>query len=549
MSTLAPLLPGLVAETTNIPDDEIPGTLETVIMEAIHPELGGVAKVTAVKVFRSRCINDFLGIMDGHSDELHMFSVSLFNKHIQPQSWLLDGGRRSGTGCWGDEMNRGDIVYILSLEVQPSHRRQGLGTWVLQKLLSSSNVKYDDIVYCWPTAERSALTPEARKVDVNGQLAFYQKNGFRRVGKTDFIGYSPKPSHKSRLVPESSDATPISGDSALEGQVELLPLHKSIVELNTPEIEGIIQTSYDTDPSSIHRVDAYGFTPVHLALADLNIHALRKLIALGVTEDLRNSDNTKCLTPLEMLLETMRSNREFSETVLGSWNGYGKPELLAEFCVKRALGEIEDTVPEATFESKRKWGCTCGACFGGYMSPRMCYRLKHQGALIMDMMEQNMYMFKRGKPLEDMDGLFDISTDYLPWGLRSSMYKTFYKGYQTLFATIYAISGSVNTPATVTSLASLVAGNPDVSCYLSKGGRYEYALDAVTSVAREQSCLGDGTFDEMYEDEAEVGTEFTGLLKCANDLEFELVRRLIGLDPEERWGPYYDMDDDDSDVD
>lgn len=252
---------------------------------------------------------------------------------------------------------------------------------------------------------------------------------------------------------------------------------------------------------------------------------------------------------------------------MGIWNGHEKNDLMAEYYVKRALGEIGNLVSEADFEAKRKWGCTCGACLGGYMSPRMCFRINRkshcvvmadlfnlwcrldQGALMMDMMEQNMDTFRRGKPLGDPNSLFDNSSDYLPRQFRSSMYKTFYKGYQALFNAIYVMTHKPIIPLTVANLASFVVGSSDVSFYLNKGGRYEYALDAVTSVAREQSCLGDGTFEELYEDEAEVGTKYTGLPRCANDLEFELVRRLVGLDPNLQWGPHYDLDEDLMDVD
>lgn len=341
------------------------------------------------------------------------------------------------------------------------------------------------------------------------------------------------------------------------------PLHISISEVKTPGIQQIIQSFYDADPRSIHQADGNGFIPVHCSLGSLNIYALRKLLELGATEDLQNYHNVGGVTPYEILLERMRSSREFCETMMGIWNGHEKNDLMAEYYVKRALGEIGNSVSEVDFEAKRKWGCTCGACLGGYMSPRMCFRINRkshcvvmadlfnlwcrldQGALMMDMMEQNMDTFRRGKPLGDPNSLFDNSSDYLPRQFRSSMYKTFYKGYQALFNAIYVMTHKPIIPLTVANLASFVVGSSDVSFYLNKGGRYEYALDAVTSVAREQSCLGDGTFEELYEDEAEVGTKYTGLPRCANDLEFELVRRLVGLDPNLQWGPHYDLDEED----
>jgi hypothetical protein len=68
-------------------------------------------------------MSDFFAIMDEDSSELHHFSVEIFDKYIHPRAWLLDGGRRTGTGCWGHEMNEGDLVYIFKLKVEPQVRQ------------------------------------------------------------------------------------------------------------------------------------------------------------------------------------------------------------------------------------------------------------------------------------------------------------------------------------------------------------------------------------------------------------------------------------------
>jgi len=74
----------------------------------------------------------------------------------------------------------------------------------------------------------------------------------------------------------------------------------------------------------------------------------------------------------------MRSDREFLETLLQTWNGYKDEDLMLEVLLKRAMGM---DVPEGTNEEylrKRKWGCTCGQCDDGWMSKRMRFQLKCQ---------------------------------------------------------------------------------------------------------------------------------------------------------------------------
>jgi hypothetical protein len=84
-----------------------------------------------------------------------------------------------------------------------------------------------------------------------------------------------------------------------------------------------------------------------------------------------------------------------------------------------------------------------------------------------------------------------------------------------------------------------------VRFYIDKGGRIEYVLDCVTSLAREQSAdTGDGTFDEMMAEDLGQGPggdelPWRGLPRCANDVEFDLVRGMLGLDQTNVWGPYY----------
>jgi hypothetical protein len=89
------------------------------------------------------------------------------------------------------------------------------------------------------------------------------------------------------------------------------------------------------------------------------------------------------------------------------------------------------------------------------------------------------------------------------------MFKTFYKGCRAVFNVIYILAKDGTRTLTVSNINAIVGGASGVIFYLNKGGKYEYALDAVVDVAREQSCLGGGEFELLYEDEAEVGTRYT----------------------------------------
>jgi len=55
--------------------------------------------------------------MDEEKDELHQFSVALFDKYGMARPWLIQASHRNGTGCWGREVNSGELIYLLNVDV------------------------------------------------------------------------------------------------------------------------------------------------------------------------------------------------------------------------------------------------------------------------------------------------------------------------------------------------------------------------------------------------------------------------------------------------
>ncbi|KAG6877051.1 hypothetical protein C0993_010738 [Termitomyces sp. T159_Od127] len=137
------------------------------------------------------------------------------------------------------------------------------------------------------------------------------------------------------------------------------------------------------------------------------------------------------------------------------------------------------------------------------------------------------------------------------------MCKTFYVGWQSIFVVIADFLNKTNQPLSVDAILARSAPERGVNFFFSKGGRVEYAFDALTDGALQQSPLGDGEFEEVWKDDA-VWTEMP---VCENDLEFGLVRQMLGLGRNVRWGPYrsltstrshseedYDSDSEDADM-
>lgn len=161
------------------------------------------------------------------------------------------------------------------------------------------------------------------------------------------------------------------------------------------------------------------------------------------------------------------------------------------------------------------------------------------------MLHKDLELFKSHNPISSSE-LFHIAFDYIPQTLRCEIYKPFYIGFCTIFRATrnILVTLKIPTPGVVVTEALALDAEAVQFYTVDKGGKVEYVFDAMVAMARKQSSLGAGTFEEIFDhDEADkegVGAGYRALGKCLNDLEFGIVRRKIGLVPNIRWGPYQD---------
>jgi hypothetical protein len=163
----------------------------------------------------------------------------------------------------------------------------------------------------------------------------------------------------------------------------------------------------------------------------------------------------------------------------------------------------------------------------------------------------------RPAQLLSTSNLFHPALGYIPPTLRRQK-KPFYIGVSTILdgiAHVLKTPSGIPTPeAVMTAAMDINAGA--VQFYMGKGGRVEYVLDAVVDVAKGESSLGDGTFEDTFDhEEGEEGGQlgYKKLERCANDLEFGGVRLGVGIGDSEGFaGPYVDreeFEEDEMDVD
>lgn len=114
---LSECIPKFITE----PHCEYPERMQYLNATLTHPSLGELATARCVQIhgrIQFKNAGNFLEMMDDESQELHEFSVSLFDKCSNVRPWLVDGGPKSGSGCWGTELSIGDMLYIKEVDVK-----------------------------------------------------------------------------------------------------------------------------------------------------------------------------------------------------------------------------------------------------------------------------------------------------------------------------------------------------------------------------------------------------------------------------------------------
>jgi hypothetical protein len=76
-----------------------------------------IVTLCAWKIIRETCRGRFLKVMDEVDEDLFHCALTLFDKSGDVKPYILEKGFHSGTGCWGEELNSGELIYIFDMHV------------------------------------------------------------------------------------------------------------------------------------------------------------------------------------------------------------------------------------------------------------------------------------------------------------------------------------------------------------------------------------------------------------------------------------------------
>lgn len=354
----------------------------------------------------------------------------LFDRFGRLERRFVNKEGSRGSGAWGKELDHGDILFVEMVWSHPAWRSKGIATKLLASVIREARVKVDpsfrmwtlvNINHDWVTGD---ISTEAAQSDVGGgadvndvdsdddcysmTLNFFHRLGFRFVGNSHWVAYSDWPNHPSRkLAPEDDYVKPSPPAKLTPDWAKLFAKLK--IRENPVDEEGLLKELEQVESHSggymaqakeaTRAKDQKGNTILHVAGQAYRLRAIEEIKDhMPFLVRARNFDG---MTPLESVLMGLNMQRSSNEVL----DPYRSPECKSPFVeydesARKALyllADVEtwdftetsnallDKAISATEEDDKfdyrlpiirrnlelKYGCTCGKCAGGFLSPRM----------------------------------------------------------------------------------------------------------------------------------------------------------------------------------
>lgn len=294
-----------------------------------------------------------------------------------------------------------------------------------------------------------------------------------------------------------------------------------------------LQVYYAANPLSIVQPDFAGNTPLHIA----SVTGKEQVVChiLQISPQAAYKTNLDGFTPLEQLHADILNTKEFCKTILGrSYSGVENEKCKILYELTKTMnkplpnGEVYGEQQWMAF----KWGCTCGRCKGGWLSPRMIYRLRVCAEITADGLREQQLPAHTVITQDDL--LSMPMSDYIPAVIRrSGVYPSYIKGYMKIFEAIAnVLQAESNTLRSKEAIKEqLLAANQQridkdiINYYFHNGGTIDHVISAVIHRSWEEGPEGDNSFEEVEE----FKTELSELPECSNDNSHSLVCQRLEL--------------------
>ena len=547
--------------------------LEQMDGEVTLKERNGSAQIGYCKcklIRRARMRHVFYDEMEEPSCETSSLAFDIFDRYGRLRKEFKTHPIKRGTGLWQHELDNGDLLLFEELKIDKRYRRRGLGKRLVAAVLEKTCEKSESF---FAIVEPGYLYREVR-IEIKGSMSdeekdviyrqafnagtdFWRSLGFRRIGSSTWFALASDPDHPCHGVPAGSDHNPPetsfrNPESRMQNFLTWLnqttfqeeagfdkpasDVPTLLKELHTKDLEDqkcldkVRETANNVpiSDSGWQVTDDDGNNVLHILATTFKPKSVEWIInQLPELLNRRNIAGEIPLDALEFYLEkvrTMSGENRMSKIfhISDQFKGFSEESVDCLILLKGL------TDPSALDRSRFKFGCTCGQCIMGILSPRMRFALECQGDVQYDMLSQ---VLDDGVDFVEWEE--GSSLQFVPSRVRENMKSnlSMRQGFAKLclhFSRCVEKSNIVGLPNEQNVLHELRNTNewPPVSReFLDRGGTvysvgswlFESAMDC-------DLFAGDGEHYITFQDEIKQ------LPECRNDHEFGFVRSMCGYE-------------------
>jgi GNAT superfamily N-acetyltransferase len=473
------------------------------------------------------------------TEETSAMGFDLFDRYGRLKPAFKKHASKSGSGIWGNEIDTGDIHLIEQVIIDESQRRKGLGKMLLESILERGIAKSNPHRYV-AIARIAVLssefaricegkTDEERREISDGQRhiaqLFLRSVGFRRIGWTEWFALAGDEEHPCHSLPADQDFDPPRTLPSIPDSI-MNTLMRDLKTIETDEARlDAIQKALGgcmPDDSAWTATDVEGNTLLHLLANSDNPTSVKWVLsACPKLADIRNSEGNTPLGTFEEHLENTRTQRRWMalvKPVSDKFSGYSEAAV-------ETLAAMKGLANPGPLDLLRlQYGCTCGQCQGGILSPRMrfvliaCAETEHETLLDDVFMPDGDTFVEMNKEL----------LEYLPAHVRDNLRtnKSMREGFANLFRYFAKCLKENRFPVreAILDIWRRTSEWPPVTRnYLERGGTVEAAGSALFESTMQTSLwAGDGMTEDTF------GEDIARLPACRNDDEFGFVSGMCG---------------------
>ncbi|KUJ13344.1 uncharacterized protein LY89DRAFT_651518 [Mollisia scopiformis] len=303
------------------------------------------------------------------------------------------------------------------------------------------------------------------------------------------------------------------------------PLHYAIKVLTDTDCLGFLQShtrNSSAENFDIEAINGHGDTVLHLAAKASKSACLSWIMDSSSGVRLASMRNYEGYTPLEALkaqLECERISEPYSASrtkcVADKFDGFDDSSIA---CLLKLIG-LE--APTAEQRGMAKFGCSCGQCVAGFLSPRMIKKLRDEADVLYDLLT-HLGSTEDGESwyLDFKDTLVHLPDRLQPHFQRNKILRNVFTELVGTVAKCLAEKVVPHRASVVNSLRETPIWSQIDGYYFQKGGTVAAAVNIVIDNAKEHDTEAGTPLYEVADNDS-----LSELPNCRNDNEFEFVRR------------------------